>query len=200
MIILRQKEFNSKAQKARRAEWDKKVAKDIWGGQLDEKRAKQVGRDTQRLNTVNLDKGKARVNYENSKIQDLTKRGNNEILNAIDGEKKLNSSAFNKIVDRSNELDSRIISKTVEKDLPVEEKLKKLTRSSKLQIKLTGRQDNLKNLKDKAIEKAKNDKKLKENLKKGGKIALATGGAIAVGYGAKKLIDKKKAKKDSKEK
>ena len=37
---------------------------------------------------------------------------------------------------------------------------------------------------------------LKKNLKKGGKIALATGGAVAAGIGAKKLYDKKKAKKD----
>ena len=41
---------------------------------------------------------------------------------------------------------------------------------------------------------------LKKNLKKGGKIALATGGVVAAGIGAKKLADKKKAKKDSKEK
>lgn len=33
-------------------------------------------------------------------------------------------------------------------------------------------------------------------LKKGGKIALATGGVVAAGIGAKKLADKKKAKKD----
>ena len=33
-------------------------------------------------------------------------------------------------------------------------------------------------------------------LKKGGKIALATGGVVAAGIGAKKLVDKKKAKKD----
>ena len=37
---------------------------------------------------------------------------------------------------------------------------------------------------------------LKKNLKKGGKIALATGGVVAAGVGAKKLYDKKKAKKD----
>lgn len=196
MII--QRLFSSKEQKARRAKWDKKVAKDIWGRQLDGKKAKQVGRDTQRRSTVNLDNGKARVNYENSKIQDLTKRGNNEILDAVNGEKKLNSGAFDKIVNRSKELDSRIISKTVEKDLPVEDKLNKLTKSSKLQIKLIGRQNNLKNLEDKAIEKAKNNKKLKENLKKGGKIALATGGVVAAGIGAKKLADKKKAEKKKK--
>ena len=196
MII--QRLFSSKEQKARRAKWDKKVAKDIWGGQLDKKKAKQIGRDTQRRSTVSLDNGKARVNYENSKIQDLTKRGNNEILNAVNGEKKLNSEAFDKIVNRSKELDSRIISKTVEKDLPVEDKLNKLTKSSKLQIKLIGRQNNLKNLEDKAIEKAKNNKKLKENLKKGGKIALATGGVVAAGIGAKKLADKKKAEKKKK--
>ena len=34
-----------------------------------------------------------------------------------------------------------------------------------------------------------------ERLKKGGKIALATGGVVAAGIGAKKLADKKKAKK-----
>ena len=38
---------------------------------------------------------------------------------------------------------------------------------------------------------------LKKNLKKGGKIALATGGVVAAGMGAKKLYDKK-VKKDSK--
>jgi Cft2 family RNA processing exonuclease len=38
---------------------------------------------------------------------------------------------------------------------------------------------------------------LKKNLKKGGKIALATGGVVAAGIGAKKLVDKKKAKKES---
>ena len=196
MII--QRLFSSKEQKARRAKWDEKVAEDIWGKQVDEKTAKRVGRDSQKLNTVSLDKksGKARVNYENSKIQDLTRRDKNEILNAVNGEKKLNSSTFDKIVNRSKELDGRIISKTVEKDLPVEDKLNKLTKSSKLQIKLIGRQNNLKNLEDKAIEKAKNNKKLKENFKKGGKIALATGGAIAAGVGAKKLYDKKKTKKD----
>ena len=36
---------------------------------------------------------------------------------------------------------------------------------------------------------------LKKNWKRGGKIALATGGAIAAGVGAKELYDKKKAKK-----
>ena len=35
-------------------------------------------------------------------------------------------------------------------------------------------------------------------LKKGGKIALATGGVVAAGIGAKKLADKKKAKKEEK--
>ena len=35
-------------------------------------------------------------------------------------------------------------------------------------------------------------------LKKGGKIALATGGVVAAGIGAKKLVDKKKAKKEEK--
>jgi hypothetical protein len=39
---------------------------------------------------------------------------------------------------------------------------------------------------------------LKKNLKKGGKIALATGGVVAAGIGAKKLADKKKAKKEEK--
>ena len=41
-------------------------------------------------------------------------------------------------------------------------------------------------------------KELGKNLKKGGKIALATGGVIAAGIGAKKLYDKKKAKKEEK--
>jgi len=41
------------------------------------------------------------------------------------------------------------------------------------------------------------DLKKKKMLKKGGKIALATGGVVvAAGIGAKKLADKKKAKKD----
>lgn len=39
---------------------------------------------------------------------------------------------------------------------------------------------------------------LKKDLKKGGKIALATGGVVAAGIGAKKLVDKKKAKKEEK--
>ena len=37
-----------------------------------------------------------------------------------------------------------------------------------------------------------------EAVKKGGKIALATGGVVAAGIGAKKLADKKKAKKEEK--
>lgn len=41
-------------------------------------------------------------------------------------------------------------------------------------------------------------KELGKNLKKGGKIALATGGVVAAGIGAKKLADKKKAKKEEK--
>ena len=196
-----QKEFNSKAQKARRAKWDKKVAEDIWGKQADEKTAKRVGRDSQKNNTVSLDKksGKARVNYENSKIQDLKGRNSREILDAIEGEKKLNSGTFDKIVDRAKRLDSRIISNTVEKDLPVEEKLDKLTRAAKLQTKLIGRQHNLKDQVEKVIENKKAEEQLKQNLKKGGKIALAAGGTVAAGIGAKKLYDKKK-KKDSKEK
>lgn len=41
-------------------------------------------------------------------------------------------------------------------------------------------------------------KELGKNLKKGGKIALATGGVVAAGIGAKKLVDKKKSKKEEK--
>lgn len=195
MII--QRLFSSKEQKARRAKWDVKVSRDIWGVPVEEELAKSQGRNTQRSLTVNLDKksGKARVNYENSKIQDLTRRDKSEILNAINGEKKLNSSALDKIVNRSKELNGRIISNTVEKDLPVEKKLDKLTRAAKLQINLIGRQNNLKNLEEKVIENKKAEEQLKKNLKKGGKIALATGGVVAAGIGAKKLADKKKAKK-----
>jgi len=198
MIILRNKEFSSKAQKARRAKWDKKVAKDVLekhgGRQLDEEKATQIGRRIQRATTVNLDnKGKATVNHGIFKIQqDLTKRGNNEILKAIEGEKKLDSGAFKKIVDRAYRLSSSIISNTARKDLSPADKLNKAMRTTNLQGKLIGRQTNLEILKDRALEKAKKDKRLKENLKKGGKIALATGGAIAAGYGLKKLIDKKK--------
>ena len=46
------------------------------------------------------------------------------------------------------------------------------------------------------LKKAKSNAKIKSALKKGGKIALATGGVVAAGIGAKKLADKKKAKKD----
>jgi hypothetical protein len=54
MII--QRLFSSKAQKARRAEWDVKVSRDTWGVPVEEKLAKSQGRNTQRSLTVNLDK------------------------------------------------------------------------------------------------------------------------------------------------
>jgi hypothetical protein len=38
----------------------------------------------------------------------------------------------------------------------------------------------------------------KRRLARNGKIALATGGVVAAGIGAKKLVDKKKAKKEEK--
>ena len=48
------------------------------------------------------------------------------------------------------------------------------------------------------LKKVKSNAKIKSALKKGGKIALATGGVVAAGIGAKKLADKKKAKKEEK--
>ena len=51
---------------------------------------------------------------------------------------------------------------------------------------------------EKALKKKISEKKAAKMLKKGGKIALATGGVVAAGIGAKKLVDKKKAKKEEK--
>jgi len=48
------------------------------------------------------------------------------------------------------------------------------------------------------LKKVKSKEQLKKNLKKGGKAALITGGVVAAGIGAKKLADKKKAKKEEK--
>ena len=49
-------------------------------------------------------------------------------------------------------------------------------------------------------EKLLKESKKRNLIKKLGKGALVTGGVVAAGIGAKKVIDKKKAKKDSKEK
>ena len=51
---------------------------------------------------------------------------------------------------------------------------------------------------EKALKKKISEKKATKMLKKGGKFALATGGVVAAGIGAKKLADKKKAKKEEK--
>lgn len=166
MII--QRLFSSKEQKARRAKWDKKVAEDIWGKQADEKTAKRVGRDSQKQNTVSLDKksGKARVNYENAKIQDLTKRESDEILNGT------NTRGLSR---------NSIIQRAVRQDL-------RKGGSERITTRVINKLEKL--------DKKEAGEQLKKNLNKGGKIALATGGVVAAGIGAKKLADNKKAKKD----
>ena len=162
MIVLRNKEFSSKAQKARRAAWDKKVTEDIWGKQADDIKAKRVGRDSQKLNTVELDKksGKARVNYENSKIQDLTERKSNEVLNAPKSVGIING-------DRSA--------------VAMRAKHQDIRKGTNLSTKILNKFEKNDAMREKAA----------KNLKKG-KVILATSVAAGTAYGAKKLYDKKK--------
>ena len=171
MII--QRLFSSKEQKARRSKWDKKVAEDIHG-KLDIMQAKSLGRRVSRLSNIEKDHtGKYKIDYEPSS-QNILNRESNEILSAS---KPIKDGVY--YGGREE-----VISRAVHQD-------KRLGKSGdSMTLKIIN--------KFKESDKKEAEKQLKKKLKKGGKIALATGGVVAAGIGAKKLVDKKKAKKEEK--
>jgi len=205
MIIKRQKtfseieqrEFNSKTQKARLRKYYKRGGTPL----------SPLGESTNALNSASIilkvDKGTKKTAKKRGKDLD-----------------KLQKTAFKKNpVEESGQIKSgknsyRLFQKGDKlADKMTEEGMKKYKEN------LSERAKPLKEAKEAAKKKAEDSKvsiakheakaaelrakkdageQLKKNLKKGGKIALATGGVVAAGIGAKKLADKKKAKKEEK--
>lgn len=193
MIILRQKEFNSKAQKTRRRKWD-----------MDQ--AMKQGEQTEAVSQAKM-LGKDKTNDLLNKYTKNTKTG---LEGGIEfkGKKLLANKVTRTTVENKKELDEMERAR----NLVREGRKKSRANTDWFNNKEYGVNDHINDkareiwsgYKDKFMYKNALDKKISEKsrkaLKKGGKIALATGGAIAAGIGAKKLIDKKKAKKDSNEK
>ena len=171
MIMIIQRLFSSKAQKARRAEHDIRVAKEMYGGTegrtTNQDQLKRVGRRKQRARSIGLD-SQGKLNFRYSSTPDYSLNPKNEILDATKGKDK---SARAGVEYRATH--QRVRAESLGKD----------------------KSDVVDRIYNKLGSKYKKEK-LKQNFKKGGKIALATGGVIAAGVGAKKLYDKKK--KDSK--
>ena len=207
MII--QRLFSSKAQKARRAKWEtenqsRPSQKDI-DHQLKDPRSKmekeldrELGRkDNPRYNKTQkeaIDAAKKKnfrsdLRWKNTAADELATDP------AIRREFRENKAQILKRRKQaSKELEESV--KKLEKERADEEAKKEVERKAK---KAAESKASIAKHEAKAAElRAK--KEAGKMLKKGGKIALATGGVVAAGIGAKKLADKKKAKKESNKK
>ena len=169
MII--QRLFSSKAQKARRAKWEIEVGKKAVKSQ--HPFAPMYGSNDY-----------FNRSGQKKKVEDVTMK---EM-------KKLGRQVL-----KSSSPESSYVSGI---DLNKDKLAEKATDSGKLEY-LNERKKKAKEMADRNKEIKKLEENMKKtlrkgNLKKGGKAALITGGAVAAGIGAKKLADKKKAKKEEK--
>ena len=223
--VTQQKEFNSKAQKARRAKWETENQSRPSQKDIDRQLKDSRSRVEKELDKELGIKDNPRYKKTEKEAIEAAKKRNARYENKFNGHDPLKDGAskserklamiFGNHPDRPNTNLYRKegwedFNKGL-RDAPVAaERKKKLAEKADEYEKKEAERKAKKDAESKAsIAKheakaadlrAKNEagEQLKKNLKKGGKIALATGGAIAAGIGAKKLIDKKKAKKEEK--
>jgi len=168
-----QKEFSSKAQKARRAKFDTSIAKEMYGGTEgstnDPNQLKRVGRAKAKQGTIRRIKTEngagSRLSYDTGR-ESLSNGTKNVFLDASKGKKSaLNEVRWRAIHYHANEPTNS----------------KKFESADKLLNKLDA-------IEKKAGRVAK--------LKTAGKVGLGIAGAAGIGYGIKRAVDKKK--KDNK--
>ena len=207
MII--QRLFSSKAQKARRAKWETEnqsmpSQKDI-DSQLKDPRSKmekeldrELGiKDNPRYNKTQ----KEAIEAAKKKNFRFDRRFENEVADKLETNPALRQKFRKEAAERRRgqkqilkemaDLEKKWVAEDAEREAEREAE-RKAEKAAKSKASIAKHEAKAAELRAK--------KEAGKMLKKGGKIALATGGVVAAGVGAKKLYDKKKNKKDSKEK
>jgi len=175
MYSEEQREFSSKAQKARRAKFDVSVAKEMYGetegNTNDLDKLKRVGRRKAKQRTISRVKtkdGGSRLAYDYG-IEDLSKNTKNAILDASKGKEK----AVDEVGWRA------LLQKAGNADNPNSKKFKSAQKVL----------DKLDAIENRASRTAK--------LKTAGKIGLGAAALVGGGVVAKKIYDKRKKDDDN---
>ena len=191
MII--QRLFSSKEQKARRRKWD-----------MDQ--AMKQGEQTEAVSQAKM-LGKDKTNKLLNKYTKNTKTGLEGGIE-FDGKRILADKVTRTTVKNRKELDEMerarmLVQEGREKSRAKNKAWFEGNKNYNINDHINDKADDVRGRShkihyEKALKNKISEKKAGKMLKKGGKIALATGGVVAAGIGAKKLVDKKKAKKEEK--
>jgi len=198
MIILRQKEFNSKAQKARRAKFDNAQIPLGYNREEHQNLIKKLHKSGKH----DLDSAMAASDkhFKRNRVKDYI--GGVEANKSDLNTRKANYLSKKLLGKDYNTFGSIALGAKPETDLFKKEAAEDKAKFSKVNSKLNS--DNIAKKatetisKDKTIKSPKVNPKLVKNLKTAGKVGLGVAGAAGIGYGIKKAIDKNKKKKEDK--
>ena len=203
MIISRQKsfselkpeqrEFNSKAQKARLKKLRLSEGRDPFSEMYE---ATDIAHKKDKGIKKTAEKTGKSYEFLFKKAQEKTDLGEAAIIKNNRGENRLDSNTIHreKLADKQTKAGFKFYKDKQKEEISKIKAAKKKEAERKAEKAAKSKASIAKHEAKAAELRAK--KEAGKMLKKGGKIALATGGAIAAGIGAKKLADKKKAKKD----
>lgn len=190
MIIIRQKEFNSKEQKARRRKYDLEQA------------MKQKNKTEALSQAEMLGEGKTKDLLDRYTKNTKTREEGamNTFLGKIRGKKVTRTLARDRKDLEAMEKARKLVNEGRQASRKINDDYWSSNVNEHINTKEAGsKYHNWKSDYERALKNSKNKHYLRKerinNLKAAGALAAITGGAVAAGIGAKKLVDKKKSKK-----